>query len=150
VKCSIIDCIRDVKAKGLCNSHYNVAKGYYRGEKGRERYKLLTSKYARTSKSKFTRLIFQAKNSGRIVGINFEQFCELVSSPCHYCGNVLPETGYGLDRKDNDLGYIIGNIVPCCKDCNKMKGEFITYDEMLALFSFRNESIIASRMVGGC
>ena len=28
----------------------------------------------------------------------------------------------GLDRADNDYGYTIGNVVPCCKVCNHWKG----------------------------
>lgn len=27
----------------------------------------------------------------------------------------------GVDRVDNALGYVAGNCVPCCKDCNAFK-----------------------------
>jgi 5-methylcytosine-specific restriction endonuclease McrA len=53
----------------------------------------------------------------------------IVSQDCHYCGqppsmvkkranNFLHN---GIDRKDNNLGYIIDNVVPCCKVCNRIK-----------------------------
>jgi hypothetical protein len=28
----------------------------------------------------------------------------------------------GLDRKDNELGYEVGNVTACCSTCNFMKG----------------------------
>lgn len=56
---------------------------------------------------------------------------ELSNLPCHYCGappsnNSHKEnfqvTYQGLDRKDPDLGYLPGNVVPCCHPCNIRKG----------------------------
>ena len=58
-------------------------------------------------------------------------FIELISKRCHYCDGSLSETGCGLDRMDNSKGYIIGNIVPCCMSCNKIKRDLLTYDEMV-------------------
>ena len=65
-----------------------------------------------------------------------EQVLSLLSSPCSYCG--LPhsmsckEIKYnGIDRRNNSLGYIIENCVPCCKICNHMKCE-LTEEEFLA------------------
>ena len=56
----------------------------------------------------------------------------LVKQNCFYCGQkpVHPFRGYvrdytficnGIDRLDNNIGYIIDNCVPCCKTCNWMK-----------------------------
>lgn len=38
----------------------------------------------------------------------------------------------GLDRVDSNLGYVAGNVVPCCRWCNQAKssrpvGEFLTW-----------------------
>lgn len=62
-----------------------------------------------------------------------EQFKSLTQQDCHYCGTVpktLASTGShnshyyynGIDRKDNSLGYILSNCLPCCETCNKAKG----------------------------
>lgn len=63
-----------------------------------------------------------------------EQFRELTQSNCYYCGlppsqetHIQPLTngGYtytGIDRINNDMGYTIGNVRPCCKFCNSAKG----------------------------
>ena len=61
-----------------------------------------------------------------------EQVRFLTKRPCHYCG-VAPSQVHdnknlngvyvynGLDRIDNDEGYTITNVVPCCKVCNRAK-----------------------------
>jgi hypothetical protein len=36
----------------------------------------------------------------------------------------------GLDRKDNDKGYLQDNVVPCCYDCNTKK-KFKPYEKFL-------------------
>ncbi len=38
---------------------------------------------------------------------------------CEYCGKKI-ET-IGIDRINNKIGYITGNIISCCKICNAMK-----------------------------
>jgi hypothetical protein len=52
---------------------------------------------------------------------------ELLHQDCIYCGKA-PEidtygvTRNGIDRVDNNKGYIEGNVVPCCGECNRFKG----------------------------
>lgn len=44
---------------------------------------------------------------------------------CTYCGRKAShEYPMGMDRKDNDQGYHIDNIVPCCPRCNRMKSNY--------------------------
>ena len=79
------------------------------------------------------------KDSARIRGYDYklteEQFKELTQKGCYYCGakpnNVTNYKKYnenyiynGLDRVDNNKGYEIGNVVPCCKFCNQAKSNF--------------------------
>lgn len=52
---------------------------------------------------------------------------------CHYCTGSLNEYGHSLDRKDNSKSYTVDNVVPCCTDCNRTKGDRLTYDEMVAV-----------------
>ena len=64
--------------------------------------------------------------------LEFDYFVELCSGLCHYCGagcsNVCRHLDdwarfeyNGIDRVNNNLGYIIGNVVTCCEMCNKFK-----------------------------
>ena len=39
--------------------------------------------------------------------------------PCHYCDDPIETVG--IDRVDSSIGYIPGNMVPCCSMCNFMK-----------------------------
>jgi hypothetical protein len=81
--------------------------------------------------------------------ISLEQFKTLTSSNCAYCGaspsrkksytgarrvkytatNSYAEYLFnGLDRVNNDIGYIEGNVVPCCHQCNLAKHQHTVED----------------------
>ena len=47
---------------------------------------------------------------------------EIINQACAYCGDA-PNPFNGVDRKDNNIGYIKDNCVPCCFNCNRAKGE---------------------------
>ena len=71
--------------------------------------------------------------------LSFEEFNNLVSKDCVYCGKepeiptckrylkskpftTDPDAKFnGIDRIDSSKGYTIDNCVPCCEMCNKMK-----------------------------
>lgn len=72
---------------------------------------------------RFNQLKSSANRRNLLVGIMFEQYQELISkNVCYYCPNELPISGSGIDRLDHFKGYIMGNVVPCCWDCNARKG----------------------------
>jgi hypothetical protein len=53
--------------------------------------------------------------------------------PCSYCGKPGPG---GLDRDENALGYVAGNVVACCSTCNYAKrdmprGDFLAWVERI-------------------
>ena len=48
---------------------------------------------------------------------------KLMILSCMYCAeSPTDEFPNGLDRLDNSKGHILGNVVPCCHQCNMMKG----------------------------
>lgn len=62
-----------------------------------------------------------------------EYFVALAHQPCAYCGDMDGRkkryTGdefrmNGIDRVDNTKGYIKGNVVSCCKMCNRAKRDY--------------------------
>jgi len=74
-----------------------------------------------------------AKERGHIFKLTEEEFSKLTQKECHYCGakpnNISRFPRHngdyiynGLDRIDNTKGYIIDNVVSCCKKCNRAKG----------------------------
>ena len=43
--------------------------------------------------------------------------------------NIMRRPRLAIDCKDNDLGYVAGNIVLACGRCNFLKSNVFTYDE---------------------
>lgn len=103
--------------------------------------------------------------------VTFGEFVEITSSNCHYCGSV-PEQEYsgifksglragkkkvngtykynGIDRIDSRLGYVSGNMRPCCRYCNSAKldrteGEFYAWIERAYRHSRREEGDLAAK-----
>ena len=63
--------------------------------------------------------------------LSFDEWKSLISNPCHYCNRDLYEPcGTSIDRKDNELGYTTENSVQCCGECNRVKGNILSYAEM--------------------
>ena len=76
-----------------------------------------------------------AENRGLEFRLNEKQFKEITQKDCFYCGakpnNIIKSPTHngdysynGLDRIDNNKGYTIDNIVPCCKRCNRAKDTY--------------------------
>jgi len=84
--------------------------------------------YNRTANGKYRVMKGHAKLYNVPLTISLEEFKELISKPCYYCGGKLPEAGSGVDRINSKLGYTIKNVKPCCWVCNRAKGTF-TQDE---------------------
>jgi hypothetical protein len=93
--------------------------------------------------------LFNAKKRKLIFALSFEEFKELISKNCFWCGDPpfqiirirwkskdeykeQPPFFYtGIDRLDNAVGYLVGNCAPCCKVCNAMRSD-MTIEAFLA------------------
>ena len=75
---------------------------------------------ARHTQKKPTYSAYQRRAKYRRIPFNLtnEQFDDLISRPCSYCG--APPWN-GIDRVDSSRGYGVGNAYPCCHYCNRMK-----------------------------
>lgn len=84
----------------------------------------------------FNQLYSQVKYNAKYRGLEWrldkDFFRKITGRPCHYCGiepyqiheNRRMNGGYvfnGIDRIDNEIGYIPENCVPCCGHCNYIK-----------------------------
>ena len=58
-----------------------------------------------------------ANDKGVPFELNNEDWSILVKGKCEYC-HRSPTTWFGIDRVIPKDGYIIGNVVSCCWDCN--------------------------------
>ncbi len=63
--------------------------------------------------------------------ISEKQFYSIVLQDCFYCGSPPQQRSTtsrtfkasGVDRMNNDEGYVLSNCVPCCSICNMAKGQ---------------------------
>jgi hypothetical protein len=79
-----------------------------------------------------------AQKDEREFSLSEDEFRTLTKGDCYYCGsepkqafcrsNSTPYFHNGLDRINNHRGYVVGNVVPCCKHCNYAKRDLSQAD----------------------
>jgi len=91
--------------------------------------------------------------SGKVWELNEAQTIALILGDCHYCDTPASDgvtygliKRHGIDRVDNTQGYIDGNVVTCCKHCNKAKSnlhvsEFLNLVEKIYNHSIKGASL---------
>ena len=86
------------------------------------------SKYFHPTVRKCRQIESRAERDGIERTLTRDDIASVIQQPCHYCG-VKPRWPkvVGIDRKDNDLGYVHGNCLPCCSMCNYMKRTYGYY-----------------------
>jgi hypothetical protein len=147
-------CNTKIHCKGLCRYCYNRAyrqhnqikiKAHYK--KWREDNKDYTKKHNSSPKHRFCFLVGAARKRKILCDLTEAQYIRLINDNCYYCDKSLIEaTGISLDRVDNGKGYEIGNVLPCCGDCNYIRGDILTVDEtkivIKALLAYRESKCL--------
>ena len=102
-----------------------------------------------------------AEKKNRDFCLLLDQFREITQQNCYYCGispsskktakrrgEDIDDWGMyvfnGIDRKDNSIGYIVGNCLPCCATCNNAKKSMLFEDFTIwinRLVCFNNSKI---------
>ena len=102
-------------------------------------------KYALTPIGRYWRLRTNARMAGRDFNIKSADFIDWFESQdkiCYYCKCAVLEnsnnrkhelTHITIDRKGNDRGYTLDNIVIACRKCNLVKGSWFTEIQMLEI-----------------
>ena len=67
----------------------------------------------------YDRYRYSASKRGLEFKITHDEFYSFMNAKCYYCDEQIQ--GIGLDRKDNNIGYLFENVVSCCKHCNWAK-----------------------------
>lgn len=87
-------------------------------------------------------------------------FDHLTSKKCHYCGcapsnctNKPTHNGdfiyNGIDRVADEVGYILGNCVPCCRTCNFMKnsmGQHLFLEQIERIFNHQIKNLVSAEV----
>ena len=124
--------------KKRAKKYSKTASGLFTLLKGRQTY-------ARAHKGKKDRGYHRIIKPITISREDFIKWYDIQPKICVYCGiseEQLGKTGdkyndknlrLSIDCKNNDLGYIKGNLVLSCNRCNSIKSDFLTYEEMLEI-----------------
>lgn len=96
------------------------AKEYERKRRKTQHRKDWTKNWKKKPKAKYLNYKDNARERKISFSLTLEQFKTFWQKPCYYCKEEI-ET-IGLDRIDNNKGYVLENCVSCCKTCNFMKG----------------------------
>lgn len=100
-------------------------------------------RYSKTADCIFSTTRSKAKRRNIVFNISKTEFIRWYNEQdriCLYCkrpeAKTLKDMGsranrLTIDRKNNDKGYELNNIVLACYRCNTEKGNFWTYEEML-------------------
>lgn len=109
--------------------------GCYRKASSRARRLLIAYNKPINSNIIIPTLFYRYQQSAEVKNLVFDltldQFQKMIEAPCHYCSTYTGEPG-GVDRKDNETGYIVSNCIPCCANCNYLKGS-IEYNDFIAV-----------------
>lgn len=161
--CTVHGCTDEYMGKGLCEKHYHIDYAAKNQEALKQHRKANYSKLRAYSiqwrkenpdkvtawgarpKVRFKCGMQGAKKRDIPWELTLSQWTTLTAlDKCHYCISPLNKTGCGLDRIKNDIGYTIDNVVPCCWECNAIKGDRLTYEEMMlvakVLVEFRGKN----------
>jgi hypothetical protein len=95
-------------------------------------------KWTRTGQGLLTacRKIDRRRGTANDLELEFIQ-AHIVGKPCYYCGS---NQSTGVDRKDNTLGYLKSNVLPCCTSCNLLRGDKLSVEQMLDLGALMNQN----------
>lgn len=86
--------------------------------------------------------------------LDFRKWYKETNKMCVYCGlDISVKTGkrmsnLSIDRKYNEIGYVLSNCCFACNRCNTVKGNTFTYDEMVEIgnkyLNIKNKETITS------
>lgn len=109
----------------------------YCGACAKKRNREARNKHYQTPQFIYQRYRLGARLRGLDFKISYQVFLRLWQKPCFYCGSEIKTIG--IDRANNDFGYVKENIVPCCFVCNRMKSnknldQFIAHCRKIAYY----------------
>ena len=128
----------NVKVKKYCEDHVEDQRVYnkmYR-EKHKKQIQKTAKEYRKSGKGRW----YDLKKRDPLNIIPREEFVKWFDekSNCEYCKisvqdfkklNPKERPVFEIDRKDNSLGYILGNLALACPRCNRGKSNLFTYEE---------------------
>jgi hypothetical protein len=107
--------------------------------------RLFTSAFANSIQGgQYHEYMKRATKKGLDFDLSEDKFREILSNPCYLCNKECNSTHFnGIDRIDNNKGYIEDNIKSCCGGCNYMKRDYSLediFDKFLKIYNYNIKS----------
>jgi len=127
-----------------------TAKKYYYSVKGQKTKRC----YSQTPEGIYAHIKGGANHRSIVFNLIKEDFVKWYENQekiCIYCGRIEDEAikdrngnykRLSIDRKNNNLGYQLDNIVLCCHRCNTIKSKTFTYEQMIRVGNILKEGIV--------
>ncbi len=65
---------------------------------------------------------YKCKRQNKLLMMSKQKFEEITLENCYICNKMNTRCHQnGIDRKDNEIEYIVGNCFSCCGQCNYLK-----------------------------
>jgi hypothetical protein len=74
----------------------------------------------------FKQYQYKARERKLVFLLTLPEFEEVIRQKCTYCGTLREPRG--LDRENNNLGYLACNVLAACKGCNFLKKELSKFE----------------------
>lgn len=94
----------------------------YRNNKSK--FSCRKAKYRATPRGLYFAFKNNAKQRKHEFEVSMEYFMNLTKFDCFYCGDKTTS----VDRVNNGMGYVYGNLVGTCKECNLFKHKYDILD----------------------
>jgi hypothetical protein len=129
--------------KTRCRLHYAETTRKWR-KKNKDRVKNSNAIQKQTVGTRFSQTRSNAIKRGIQFNLTITDFQFLTIRNCYYCTS---NEKIGIDRIDNDLGYIVNNCVPCCKLCNLTRNRLYTHDEFITFMAPAIRQVLLCRQI---
>jgi menaquinone-dependent protoporphyrinogen IX oxidase len=109
----------------------------------KERFNKQSKEYKKTPAGIYSAIKYGAKVRKIHFDLKLDEFISWYKNQkrfCIYCKRLEKELikdknekfhRLSIDRKDNNIGYIINNLILCCYRCNEVKSNVFTYKQMI-------------------
>lgn len=79
--------------------------------------------WSNSNSTSYNEYLKRANKKKLVFNLSIEKFSKLINNDCYYCNKKTNKNHTnGIDRKNNNDGYMEENCVSCCGECNFMKG----------------------------
>jgi hypothetical protein len=92
-----------------------------------ERHSKYVKKYKDSLVSKLYMYQYEANEKNIEFKLTEDEQIKMFEQKCYYCNYSEKDKLNGIDRLNNDIGYILDNCVSCCSLCNYMKATLPVY-----------------------